>query len=61
METTDGFEKHMREVLHGADDQAAGFTAAQVIVAGRHRRRARTAAASGVALVAAGAVAVVPS
>ncbi|MEY9855404.1 hypothetical protein ABH935_001008 [Catenulispora sp. GAS73] len=61
METTDGFEKHMRDVLHGADDQAAGFTAAQVIVAGRHRHRARTAAASGVALVAAGAVAVVPS
>jgi hypothetical protein len=61
METIDGFERHMREVLHGADDQAAGFTAAQVIDGGRHRRRARTAAVSGVALVAAGAVAVVPS
>lgn len=61
METTDGFERHMREVLHGADDQAAGFTAARVIVGGQHRRRARTAAASGIALVAAGAVVVVPS
>lgn len=61
METTEAFERHMREVLHGEDDKAAGFTAAQVIVGGRHRRRARTAAVSGVALVAAGAVAVVPS
>ena len=61
METTDGFERHMREVLHSADDQAAGFTAAQVIAGGRQRRRTRTAAVSGVALVAAGAVAVVPA
>ncbi|WP_370369110.1 hypothetical protein [Catenulispora sp. GP43] len=51
----------MREVLHGEDDKVAGFTAAQVIAKGQHRRRARTAAVSGVALVAAGAVAVVPS
>ncbi|MBS2546484.1 hypothetical protein KGQ19_06360 [Catenulispora sp. NL8] len=61
METTDEFETHMRDVLHEEDDQAAGFTAAQVIAKGRHRRRTRTAAVSGVALVAAGAVAVVPS
>lgn len=61
METTDEFETHMRDVLHGEDDQAAGFTAAQVIARGRQRRRARTAAVSGAALVAAGAVAVVPS
>lgn len=61
METTEGLERHMREVLHGDDDQAAGFTATQVIAKGRHRRRARTATFSGVALVAAGAVAVVPS
>ena len=61
MEAPDGLERHMREVLHGEDDRAAGFTAAQVIAKGQHRRRARTAAVSGVALVAAGAVAVVPS
>lgn len=61
METPEGFERHMREVLHGADDHAAGFTAAQVIAKGRNRRRTRTATVSGVALVAAGAVAVVPS
>ena len=61
METNDGFEEQMRHVLHGDDGQSAGFTAAQVIAGSRHRRRARTAAVSGVALVAAGAVAVVPS
>ncbi|WP_194894801.1 hypothetical protein [Catenulispora pinisilvae] len=61
METNDGFEEQMRHVLHGDDGRSAGFTAAQVIAGSRHRRRARTAAVSGVALVAAGAVAVVPS
>jgi hypothetical protein len=61
METNDGFEEQMRHVLHGDDGQSAGFTAAQVITGSRHRRRARTAAVSGVALVAAGAVAAVPS
>lgn len=57
---TDGFEQHMRDVLHGDDGHAAGFSAAQVMAGGRQRRRARAAAVSGVALVAAGAVAVVP-
>jgi len=61
METNDVFEEQMRHILHGDDGQPAGFTAAQVIAGSRHRRRARTAAVSGVALVAAGAVAVVPS
>lgn len=61
METIDGFEQHMREVLHSADARPAGFTAAQVIAKGQHRRRARTLTVSGFALVAAGAVAAVPN
>jgi len=58
---TDELEMHMREVLHGGSGLPAGFTAAQVIAKGQHRRRARTLTVSGFALVAAGVVVTVPN
>lgn len=55
---SEDFETYLRDVMHSRDGGPAGFTAGQVLTGGRRRRRHRTVAASGAALVAVAGLAV---